>query len=81
MEGNAARLRPTPTIILRPAGVVTMRARDDRHEPPQDPVGIVIARGRSDDAPPRFSAFVWGPVPEAELDAATAATTAKTKAA
>ena len=41
--------------------------RDDRKKEPQDPVGIVIARGRSDDAPPRFSAFVWGPVPDGDL--------------
>jgi hypothetical protein len=52
-----------------------MIARKDRNEPPQDPVGIVIARGRSTDAPPRFAAFVWGPVPEAELEATTTATT------
>ena len=45
--------------------------RSERKDEPQDPVGIVIARGRTDDPPPRFAAFVWGPVPEAELDAAT----------
>lgn len=31
----------------------------------REPIGIVIADGgRGDDAPTRFSAFVWGPVPE-----------------
>ena len=45
--------------------------RDRRKNVPEEPVGIVIARGRTDDAPPRFAAFVWGPVPEAELEAAT----------
>ena len=39
--------------------------RSERKDEPQDPVGIVIARGRTDDPPPRFAAFVWGPVPEA----------------
>ncbi|MFN8980290.1 MAG: hypothetical protein ACK54K_11025 [Gemmatimonadaceae bacterium] len=34
----------------------------------REPIGIVIADGgRGDGAPTRFSAFVWGPVPE-ELD-------------
>lgn len=30
----------------------------------QEPVGIVISRGSRDEATPRFSAYVWGPVPE-----------------
>jgi hypothetical protein len=35
----------------------------------QEPVGIVISRGSRDEATPRFSAYVWGPVPE-ETDSA-----------
>lgn len=54
-----------------------MIERDDRKKELQDPVGIVIARGRTNDAPPRFAAFVWGPVPEAELDSTTAKTATK----
>lgn len=30
----------------------------------QEPVGIVISRGSRDEATPRFSAFLWEPVPE-----------------
>ena len=30
----------------------------------REPLGIVIADGGPGDAAPRFSAFVWGPVPE-----------------
>lgn len=30
----------------------------------QEPVGIIISRGSRDEATPRFSAYVWGPVPE-----------------
>jgi hypothetical protein len=40
----------------------------------KEPLGIVIADGGSGDAAPRFSAFVWGPVPE-ELDALSDALT------
>ncbi len=36
----------------------------------QEPVGIVISRGSRDEATPRFSAYVWGPVPE-ETDTRT----------
>lgn len=30
----------------------------------QEVVGIVISRGSREEATPRFSAYVWGPVPE-----------------
>ncbi|HRN53749.1 MAG TPA: hypothetical protein PK788_09645 [Gemmatimonadaceae bacterium] len=30
----------------------------------QEVVGIVISRGSRAEATPRFSAYVWGPVPE-----------------
>lgn len=30
----------------------------------QEPIGIVISRGSRSEATPRFSAYVWGPVPE-----------------
>ncbi len=40
----------------------------------QEPVGIVISRGSRDEATPRFSAYVWGPIPE-EQEAATSAPT------
>ncbi len=36
------------------------RATQDEREP----IGIVIADGSRGDAVPRFTAFVWGPVPE-----------------
>lgn len=33
-----------------------------------EPIGIIISRGSRDEAPSRFSAYVWGPVPgEVEL--------------
>jgi hypothetical protein len=35
-----------------------------QNELEQEPVGIVISRGSRDEATPRFSAYVWGPVPD-----------------
>jgi hypothetical protein len=32
-----------------------------------EPIGIVISRGTRETDTPRFTAYVWGPVPEAEL--------------
>jgi hypothetical protein len=37
-------------------------------DPSRDPIGIVIADGGPGDRAPRFSAFVWGPVPDDELE-------------
>jgi hypothetical protein len=34
-----------------------------------EPVGIVISNGTRHEEVPRFAAYVWGPVPEAELGA------------
>jgi hypothetical protein len=41
-----------------------MVARAPQVELEQEPVGIIISRGTRDEATPRFSAYVWGPVPE-----------------
>lgn len=32
----------------------------------QEPIGIIISRGSRVEQPPRFSAYVWGPVPVGE---------------
>jgi hypothetical protein len=37
-------------------------------DPSRDPIGIVIADGGPGDRAPRFSAFVWGPVPDEEME-------------
>lgn len=33
---------------------------------PMEPVGIVISRGGTDEPPPVFSAYVYGPAPDEE---------------
>ena len=33
-----------------------------------EPVGIVISRGRDPETAPRFSAYVWAPFPEEEVE-------------
>jgi len=38
-----------------------------------EPVGIVISNGARHDEAPRFAAYVWGPVPDAELSEALSA--------
>jgi hypothetical protein len=42
-------------------------------EQQQEPIGIVIADGGTGDSLPKFSAFVWGPVPD-DLEVLTADT-------
>jgi hypothetical protein len=41
--------------------------RQPRHDTKSDePVGIVISNGSRREEVPRFAAYVWGPVPDAE---------------
>ncbi len=41
-----------------------------KHLPKQsdEPVGIVISRGKDPETTPRFSAYVWAPFPDDELE-------------
>lgn len=41
-----------------------------QHRQPQfdEPVGIVISRGREPETTPRFAAYVWAPYPDEELE-------------
>jgi hypothetical protein len=39
--------------------------------PFDEPVGIVISRGHEPETTPRFSAYVWAPWPEDELEEET----------
>jgi len=34
----------------------------------EEPMGIVISRGNRAEEAPRFAAYVWGPVPDAEVE-------------
>jgi hypothetical protein len=43
-------------------------AQRRKAEVEQEPMGIVISRGSRGEQTPRFTAYVWGPAPEAEKD-------------
>ncbi len=38
-----------------------------------EPLGIIISRGDKTEPTPRFSAYVWGPVPEVTTEQSTRA--------
>jgi hypothetical protein len=38
-----------------------------------EPLGIIISRGDKTEPTPRFSAYIWGPVPEATTETKTRA--------
>ena len=40
-----------------------------------EPIGIIISTGLAPEPAPRFSAYVWGPVPDEGPDTETAGTT------
>ena len=50
------------------------RMKKDRKEiAPSEPLGIIISRGDTTEPTPIFSAYIWGPVPDAIQEAATRA--------
>jgi hypothetical protein len=38
-----------------------------------EPLGIIISRGDKTEPTPVFSAYIWGPVPDSDLESATRA--------
>jgi len=64
--------------IMRPKSIVNpllrVRMKKDRKEiVSSEPLGIIISRGDKTEPTPLFSAYIWGPVPDADQDAATRA--------
>ena len=47
--------------------------KDRKKAVSEEPLGIIISRGDKTEPTPRFSAYVWGPVPETETESATRA--------
>jgi hypothetical protein len=41
--------------------------KKERKEQAAEPIGIVISSGVAVEPSPRFSAYVWGPAPEPEV--------------
>lgn len=51
----------------RHLGILMKKQRQAENE--QEPVGIIISGGSRTEGVPRFSAYVWGPVPDGETEA------------
>lgn len=47
--------------------------RKETEHASSEPIGIVISRGDRTEPTPVFSAYIWGPVPEAPADSANRA--------
>ena len=47
--------------------------KDRKEVVSSEPLGIIISRGDKTEPTPIFSAYIWGPVPEATTDSATRA--------
>jgi hypothetical protein len=47
--------------------------KDRKEIASSEPLGIIISRGDKTEPTPLFSAYIWGPVPDADQDAATRA--------
>jgi hypothetical protein len=47
--------------------------KDRKETSSSEPLGIIISRGDKTEPTPVFSAYIWGPVPETEQEAANRA--------
>ena len=57
-------------------GIYQVRARmkkDRKETVSSEPIGIIISRGDRTEPTPVFSAYIWGPVPDAVSETATRA--------
>jgi hypothetical protein len=69
---DAQSIAPATQRMVSGAAITDHSARVEVHpmqlprakEQQQEPIGIVIADGGPGDSLPKFSAFVWGPVPD-----------------
>jgi hypothetical protein len=43
--------------------------KDRKEIASSEPLGIIISRGDKTEPTPLFSAYIWGPVPDADQDA------------
>ena len=64
---DAERCSHFPTQHSRSSA---MLKRGQKDETPQEAIGIIISQGDRREPAPRFAAFVWGPVPDADLEPA-----------
>jgi len=69
MSGAFYRPEQQIAIIQRES---TMK-KDRKEIASSEPIGIIISRGDKTEPTPVFSAYIWGPVPEAVQDSATRA--------
>jgi hypothetical protein len=59
-----------------PEGIHQLRVRmkkDRKETGSSEPIGIIISRGDRTEPTPVFSAYIWGPVPDAVAETATRA--------
>lgn len=66
-----------PTKRSKPhCGIYQVRAgmkKDRKDNVSSEPIGIIISRGDRTEPTPVFSAYIWGPVPDAVAETATRA--------
>jgi|1186.fasta_scaffold582204_2 hypothetical protein len=64
------------TVAARHGVAITrerVMKKDRKETNSSEPLGIIISRGDKTEPTPVFSAYIWGPVPESELESANRA--------
>lgn len=60
-------------VMLRHLPSESQMKKDRKDNGSSEPLGIIISRGDRTEPTPVFSAYIWGPVPEAVVENATRA--------
>ena len=58
---------------LRHSSNESQMKKDRKENGSSEPLGIIISRGDKTEPTPIFSAYIWGPVPDAVVETATRA--------
>ena len=62
-----------PEGIVGPTQLRVRMKKDRKETGSSEPIGIIISRGDRTEPTPVFSAYIWGPVPDAVAETATRA--------
>ena len=68
-----AYIAPEATLLALIQLRVRMKKDRKETDSSSEPIGIIISRGDRTEPTPVFSAYIWGPVPDAVTETATRA--------
>jgi hypothetical protein len=72
-HGMSGAFRRAASRVAAPNQSESRMKKDRKEAESSEPLGIIISRGDRTEPTPVFSAYIWGPVPNATTESATRA--------